>query len=123
MDNNNKNNQNNNKNKKNVNGLLILVIWAVGLTVVFNYLSAYSRQANSAASTHEILYTELLDMVDAGQVERVLLVDDVVTTGSTLSELCALLRQAGAAEVYCLTLARARGDGHQSGPPKKQENC
>ena len=75
MDNNNKNNQNNNKNKKNVNGLLILVIWAVGLTVVFNYLSAYSRQANSAASTHEILYTELLDMVDAGQVERVLLVD------------------------------------------------
>ncbi|MDE7220876.1 MAG: ATP-dependent zinc metalloprotease FtsH [Oscillospiraceae bacterium] len=74
MDNNN-NKQNNNKNKKNVNGLLILVIWAVGLTVVFNYLSAYSRQANSAASTHEILYTELLDMVDAGQVERVLLVD------------------------------------------------
>jgi ComF family protein len=54
---------------------------------------------------------------------RVVLVDDVVTTGSTLSELCALLRQAGAAEVYCLTLARARGDGHQSGPPKKQENC
>ena len=55
--------------------------------------------------------------------KRVVLVDDVVTTGSTLRELCALLRQAGAAEVYCLTLARARGDGHQSGPPKKQENC
>ena len=54
---------------------------------------------------------------------RVVLVDDVVTTGSTLSELCALLRQAGAAEVYCLTLARARGDGHQSESPKKQENC
>ncbi len=54
---------------------------------------------------------------------RVVLVDDVVTTGSTLSELCALLRQAGAAEGYCLTLARARGDGHQSESPKKQENC
>ena len=40
MDNNNKNNQNNNKNKKNVNGLLILVIWAVGLTVVFNYATS-----------------------------------------------------------------------------------
>ena len=51
MDNNNKNNQNNNKNRKNVNGLLILVIWAVGLTVVFNYLSAYSRQANMRSST------------------------------------------------------------------------
>ena len=69
------NNQNNNKNKKNANGLLILVIWAVGLTVLFNYFSAASRQANTAASTHEILYTELLDMVDAGQVEKVLLVD------------------------------------------------
>ena len=72
---NNQNNNNNNKNKRNVNGLLILVVWAVALTVVFNYLSAASRQANTAASTHEIMYTELLDMVDAGQVEKVLLVD------------------------------------------------
>ncbi len=72
---NNQNNNNNNKNTRNVNGLLILVVWAVALTVVFNYLSAASRQANTAASTHEIMYTELLDMVDAGQVEKVLLVD------------------------------------------------
>ena len=72
---NNQNNNTNTKNKRNVNGLLILVVWAVALTVVFNYLSAASRQANTAASTHEIMYTELLDMVDAGQVEKVLLVD------------------------------------------------
>ena len=75
MDNNQNKNSNNNKNKRNINGLLILVAWAVVLTIVFNYLSATSRQASSTASTHEILYTELLDMVDAGQVERVLLVD------------------------------------------------
>ena len=73
MDNN--QNNNNNKNKRNMNGLLILVVWAVVLTVVFNYLSAASRQANTAESTHEIMYTELLDMVEAGQVEQVLLVD------------------------------------------------
>ena len=41
---------------------------------------------------------------------RVVLVDDVVTSGATLSECAALLRQAGAKEVYCLTLARARED-------------
>lgn len=40
--------------------------------------------------------------------KRVLLVDDVVTTGETLSECARTLRTAGAAEVVCLTLARAR---------------
>ena len=42
--------------------------------------------------------------------KRVVLVDDVVTSGSTLSECAALLRQQGAEEVWCLTLAQARHD-------------
>lgn len=42
--------------------------------------------------------------------KRVLLVDDVVTTGSTLSECSRVLLEAGAAEVVCLTLARATGE-------------
>ncbi len=40
--------------------------------------------------------------------KRVVLVDDVVTSGATLAECAAALRQAGAASVVGLTFARAR---------------
>ena len=40
--------------------------------------------------------------------KRVLLVDDVVTTGQTLSECARTLRMAGAEDVLCVTLAKAR---------------
>ena len=39
---------------------------------------------------------------------RVLLIDDIVTTGSTLSECARVLRTAGAADVVCAALARSR---------------
>lgn len=39
--------------------------------------------------------------------KRVLLVDDVITTGSTLSECARILRTAGASDVVCATVARA----------------
>lgn len=47
---------------------------------------------------------------DAGLVvgQRLLLVDDVVTTGSTLEECVRTLKDAGAADVVCVTLARTR---------------
>lgn len=38
---------------------------------------------------------------------RVLLIDDVFTTGATVSECAAVLKSAGAAQVYVLTIARA----------------
>ena len=73
MDNNQNNSHNNNKNKR--NGLLILVAWAIVLTVVFNYLSAASRQSSAAASTHEIQYSEFQRLVKEGLVESVVLTD------------------------------------------------
>lgn len=42
---------------------------------------------------------------------RVLLIDDILTTGATLSECARVLREAGAADVVCMTLARTRSGG------------
>jgi ComF family protein len=63
--------------------------------------SAEERRAN---------ITGAYRVLDAQQVagKRVLLVDDIVTTGSTLSECAKTLLLAGADEVLCATLARTR---------------
>jgi ComF family protein len=42
--------------------------------------------------------------------KRIVLVDDVLTTGATTGELAAVLREAGASEVLVLTVARAGSD-------------
>ena len=62
-----------------------------------------ARRAN-VLGAYEIADPDLL----AGK--RVLLIDDVVTTGSTLSECARILRTYGAEDVVCATLARARGE-------------
>jgi len=50
------------------------------------------------------------ETVDAAQLQglRVLLVDDIVTTGATLSECARMLKSAGAAQVFAATVARGR---------------
>ena len=43
----------------------------------------------------------------AGKEKAVLVVDDIMTTGSTLSECARTLKAAGAGKVWCVTLARS----------------
>lgn len=65
--------------------------------------SAEERRAN-VLGVYEAINTEQF------RGKRLLLVDDILTTGATLSECVRVLKEAGAAEVMCLTLAMSRGE-------------
>lgn len=45
---------------------------------------------------------------------RILLIDDIITTGSTLSECVRVLKEAGAASVVCACLASASTESHRA---------
>jgi len=80
MDSNNQKNNNNKKGKngKNVKGILTLVVWAVVLTVVINYLSAYSSNSSHRATSHEVAYSQLWDLVEQDKVAEVVFEDNTV---------------------------------------------
>lgn len=58
-------------------------------------------------SAHILGAYSLRRQVDVAD-KRILLVDDIITSGATLSECARILKTAGAAEVVCITLARKR---------------
>ena len=69
MDPNNKKDQKNNQNRnRNMRGVVTLIIWALVLTVVFNYINAYSNNLTKRASSHEIPYSQLIDLIQENQV-------------------------------------------------------
>ena len=63
--------------------------------------SAEKRRANISGA-YSVADAELIDG------KRILLIDDIVTTGSTLSECAKTLLNAGATEVLCAAVARTR---------------
>lgn len=63
--------------------------------------SAEKRRANISGA-YRAADTELIEG------KRILLIDDIITTGVTLSECARTLLQAGASQVLCATIARGR---------------
>ncbi|MBR3084595.1 MAG: ComF family protein [Oscillospiraceae bacterium] len=63
--------------------------------------SAEKRRANISGA-YRVADPELI------QGRRILLIDDIVTTGATLSECARTLLEGGASEVVCATVARGR---------------
>ena len=76
--NNRDNRNNNNKNNNRMRGILTLVLWAVVLTVAMNYISAYSGNTANKTSSHEIKYSEMVDMVEKDQVKEILFKDSTM---------------------------------------------
>ena len=77
-DNNNNRNNKNNKNSNRLRGILTLVAWAVVLTVAMNYISAYSGNTANKTSSHEIKYSQMIEMVEKDQVEEILFKDSTI---------------------------------------------
>ena len=70
--NNNKNKNNKNgKGNKNLKGVLILVVWALALTVAINYFSAYMGNTANKSTSHEIPYSDLWTLVEQDKIDSV----------------------------------------------------
>lgn len=75
---------------------------------------AQSRLSEDSERRANVLGAYALHPGAAVQGRRILLVDDVVTTGSTLSECARILRTAGGAQVVCAVLAAAGQENKES---------
>ena len=76
MANNNKKNKDNKPGK--TRGVVTLIAWALVLTVALNYFTAYSGNTANKATSHEIKYSEMVDLVEKDKADSVLFKDDVI---------------------------------------------
>ena len=82
MANNNSSNNNNrgSKNGKNggFRGVLTLIVWALVLTVAFQYFNAYNNNAANKSTSHEIKYSDMISMIEKDQVKEILFKDSTI---------------------------------------------
>lgn len=83
----------------------------ISAPVVSTLKKAHRSPLSAMESTKAIRSAHLLgaySVIEAVEGKRILLVDDVITSGSTMSECARMLKTAGAKEVVGLTLMRKR---------------
>ena len=71
MDSNNNKNNKNSKNNRNLRGVLVLLAWAVVLTIAFNYFAAYNGNAANKSTSFEVDFSALADLVREDKIQRV----------------------------------------------------
>jgi competence protein ComFC len=80
-------------------------------SVVPLLVKSTETQAQMKLTKQERLYNvkdvfSIVSTIDSTQIERVILVDDIWTTGATMKECCKVLKEAGVKQVWGFTLAR-----------------
>ena len=75
--NNNKNNKNGRSNR-NLRGVLTLIAWAVVAVVILNYIQAYSQNASNRSTSHEIKYSDFIQLVEEDKARSVVFKDNTI---------------------------------------------
>ncbi len=65
------NNNKNSKNNRNLRGVLVLLAWALVLTIGFNYFAAYTGNAAHNSTSFEVDFSALADLVREDKIARV----------------------------------------------------
>lgn len=71
--------------------------------------TAPMKLLNPAERQNNLKKAFIMGRNDVKLYDRIILVDDIYTTGTTLDEIAALLKDNGVSEVYCVTLACGSG--------------
>ena len=71
MDSKNNKNTKNSKNNRNLRGVLVLLAWAVVLTIGFNYFAAYTGNTANKSTSFEVDFSALADLVREDKIARV----------------------------------------------------
>ena len=74
----NQNKKNDKNNRGRMRGVASLILWALVLVVVFQYINAYTGNAANKTTSHEIKYSEMVTMIEKDQVKEVLFKDSTI---------------------------------------------